>query len=150
MLLIATATRESNTSKDYALVSFACQSHLREHKFNHVFKTIWIHVVHVALMLKLLCIFSFTIPCSVMKDAPSWVQLMILIVGFVIETQFATNIIKNWFKTFLSSSFHGPSRILGKVLIVVKRLLKAKKILLCSCWKLCGGVRQNWLFMCPY
>ena len=52
-------------------------SHLRGHKFKH--SLLWIHFVHVALMLKQICIFSFTTLCSVIKDAPSLAKLMILI-----------------------------------------------------------------------
>ena len=54
-------------------------SHFVSINLNIVFKILWIHFVHVALMLKQICIFSFTAPCSVFKDAPFWAQLMILI-----------------------------------------------------------------------
>ena len=42
---------------------------------NIVFKILWIHFVCVALMLKQIHIF-FTAPCLLIKDAPSWAQLM--------------------------------------------------------------------------
>ena len=43
---------------------------------NTVFKILWIHFVRVALMLKQIHIFFFTAPCLLIKDAPSWAQLM--------------------------------------------------------------------------
>ena len=46
-------------------------SHLREHKVKHSFQDSLNPFVRVALMLKQICIFSFTAPCSVIKDAPS-------------------------------------------------------------------------------
>ena len=43
---------------------------------NIVFKILWIHFVCVSLMLKQIHIFFFTAPCLLIKDAPSWAQLM--------------------------------------------------------------------------
>ena len=43
---------------------------------NIVFQILWIHFVRVALMLKQIHIFFFTAPCLLIKDAPSWAQLM--------------------------------------------------------------------------
>ena len=43
---------------------------------NIVFKILWIHFVRVALMLKQIHIFFFTTPCLLIKDVPSWTQLM--------------------------------------------------------------------------
>ena len=53
---------------------------LHEHKLNIVFKILWIRFAYVALMLKQIHICFFTGPCLVIKDAPSWAQLMMLIV----------------------------------------------------------------------
>ena len=72
MYLIVTTTKESNTSQDYSLVSVTCVSI----NANIVFKILWIHFVRVALMLKQIHIFFFTAPCLLIKDAPSWAQLM--------------------------------------------------------------------------
>ena len=47
---------------------------------NIAFKILRIHFVPVALMLKQIRIFFFTAPCLLIKDAPSWAQLKILIV----------------------------------------------------------------------
>ena len=43
---------------------------------NIAFKILWIHFVPVALMLKQIRIFFFTALCLLIKDAPSWAQLM--------------------------------------------------------------------------
>ena len=43
---------------------------------NILFKILWIHFVRVALMLKQIHIFFFTAPCLLIKDAPSWAQLI--------------------------------------------------------------------------
>ena len=45
-------------------------------KSNIVFKILWTHFVRVTLMLKQIHIFFFTTPCLLIKDAPSWTQLM--------------------------------------------------------------------------
>ena len=45
-------------------------------KSNIVFKILWIHFVRVALVLKQIQLFFFTALCLLIKDAPSWVQLM--------------------------------------------------------------------------
>ena len=74
--LIVTTAKESNSSQDYPLVWVTCRSI----NSNTAFKILWIHFVPVALMLKQICIFFFTAPCLLIKDAPSWAQLMILIV----------------------------------------------------------------------
>ena len=43
---------------------------------NIFFKILWTHFVRVVLMLKQIHIFFFTAPCLLIKDAPSWAQLM--------------------------------------------------------------------------
>ena len=43
---------------------------------NTVFKILLTHFVRVALMFKQMHIFFFTAPCLLIKDAPSWAQLM--------------------------------------------------------------------------
>ena len=43
---------------------------------NILFKILWIHFVRVALMLKQIHIFFFTAPCLLIKDVPSWAQLL--------------------------------------------------------------------------
>ena len=48
---------------------------------NIPFKILWINFVCVVLMLKQICIFFFTAPFwYIIKDVPSWAQLLILIV----------------------------------------------------------------------
>ena len=54
--------------------------YLPEDKFEHTFQDTLNPLCLCDLMLKQICIFYFTAPCLVIKDAPSWAQLMILIV----------------------------------------------------------------------
>ena len=68
VFLIVTTAKESNTSQDYTLVYVTCVSI----NSNIAFKTLWIHFVLVALMLKQIHIFFFTAPCLLIKDTPSW------------------------------------------------------------------------------
>ena len=62
-------------------------SHSREHKFKHSFQdNLNPHLVRVALILKQMRTFFFTVPCLLIKDTPSWAQLINNIDGSLANT----------------------------------------------------------------
>ena len=66
---------------------------------NIIFKMLWIHFVYDPCCWKKIHIIFFTAPCLIVKDAPSWAQLMIQIVLWQIL------MIRNWLIFFILVTF---------------------------------------------